>query len=118
MGGDRDRDELFDLFSEERTIRILHETHQTPRSVQELADICDVSGPTLYRHVNALLEHDLLHEETKIDTQGNHYTVYENNIRDATIELTPATDEIHVDLTYRDPVEQFKHLWDDMKHDP
>jgi predicted transcriptional regulator len=117
MGDDRGANELFELFSDRRTIRILHETDRTPRSVQELADICDASGPTLYRHVDTLLEHDLLQQETEIDAQGNHYTVYENNIGRATIEISPDTGEIDVDLAYRDSVEQFKHLWEEMRHD-
>lgn len=82
-----------------------------------MSDICDVSGPTLYRHVNTLLEHDLLQQETELDAQGNHYTVYENNTRRATIEIFPDTGEIKVDLPYRDSVERFKHLWEEMRHD-
>jgi predicted transcriptional regulator len=117
MRGNGGESELFDLFSDRRTIRILQETDQTPRSVKELSAICDVSEPTLYRHVNTMLEHDLLQQETEIDTGGNHYTVYENNIRSATVDITPSSDEIHVDLTYRDSVEQFKHLWEGMKRD-
>lgn len=117
MGADGDRNELFELLSDQRTTRILYKTDQTPHSVKELADICDASGPTLYRHVNTMLEYDLLQQETEIDAQGNHYTVYENNIQSATIEITPVTEEIHVDLTYRDSVERFKHLWEGMKHD-
>jgi predicted transcriptional regulator len=117
MGERSDWDKLFELFSDRRTTRILYETGQTPRSVKELADICDASGPTLYRHVNTMLEYDLLQQETRIDAQGNHYTVYQSNIESATIEITPVTDEVHVDLTYRDSVEQFKHLWEGMKRD-
>ena len=117
MDDGREENDLFDLFSDRRTIRILHETDHEPRSVQELADVCNASEPTLYRHVNTLLEYDLLQQETEIDTQGNHYTVYENNIRSATVEISPASDEVHVDLTYRDSVDQFKRLWEEMKHD-
>jgi predicted transcriptional regulator len=117
MGATSDGNELFDLFSDRRTIRILHETDQNPRSVKELSTICEASEPTLYRHVNAMLEHDLLQQETEIDTGGNHYTVYENNIRSASVEITPSSDEIRVDLTYRDSAEQFKHLWEELKRD-
>jgi predicted transcriptional regulator len=117
MGDNGDGRELFELFSDRRTVRILHETDQEPRSVKELADACDVSGPTLYRHVNTLVEKNLLQQETNIDTDGNHYTVYKNNIRNATVTITPATDDIRVELTYRDSVEQFKRLWEDIRHD-
>lgn len=117
MAENSTRSELFELFSDRRTIRILHETDESPRSVQQLADICDVSGPTVYRHVNTLLDHDLLTQETKIDTKGNHYTVYKNNVKTVDISISPPADEITVDLNFCDSVDRFQQLWEDMKHE-
>lgn len=117
MDHERGENELFDLCSDRRTIKILHETDRKPCSVQDLAEVCDASGPTLYRHINTLLDHDLVEKETKIDSEGNHYTVYTNNIQRATIEIHPATEEVTVDLSHRDSVDQFKRLWKEMKHE-
>jgi predicted transcriptional regulator len=117
MGGEDGRRDLFDLLSDERTMQILTETDGDSRSVEQLADACEASGPTLYRHVNALLDHDLLQQETEIDARGNHYTVYRSNVQSVDIRLDPSEEAVHIDLTYRDSVDQFKHLWEEMKHD-
>lgn len=117
MGEDAGERDLLELLAAERTMQILSETDGKPRSVEELTDVCEASGPTLYRHVNAMLEHDLLQEETELDAGGNHYTVYRNNVRDVVIKLDPAAADVVVDLTYRDAADQFEQLWEDMKYD-
>lgn len=111
------RRELCELFCAPRTQTILHETDGQPRSVPELAAVCDASEPTLYRQVNEMLDRGLLREETETDADGNHYTVYRNNVRSADITIDPRSDDVTVDITYDDTSDQFKHLWEDLKHD-
>lgn len=64
-----------------------------------------------------MLDRGLLHEETATDADGNHYTVYRNNVRRTDISIAPRADEVTVDITYEDATDQFKHLWEDLKHD-
>lgn len=121
MPGETDTDggdspELFDLVIEPTTRAVLEAVNDEPLSAKELADRCDVSGPTMYRRVNAMEEFDLLTTGTQIDPNGNHYTVYESNVDQIEVEIDPSNGEVTVDLTYRDSTDQFIHLWEGLRH--
>jgi predicted transcriptional regulator len=118
MGDGTGERALCELFCAPRTTKILTETDGAPKSVQELSAVCDASDPTLYRQVNDLLDRGLLREETQTDEGGNHYTVYRNNVKRADIRIDPETDDVTVDLTFKDTSDQFKRIWEDMRHDP
>ncbi|WP_311172190.1 helix-turn-helix domain-containing protein [Halobellus ordinarius] len=111
------RRELRELLCAPRTKKILHETERKPQSVGELSTVCDASEPTLYRQVNSLLDRGLLREETEIDDNGNHYTVYRNNVKRADIQIRPQNSEVEIDLTFKDVSDQFKNLWEDLRND-
>lgn len=111
-----DSPELFDLVIEPTTRAVLEAVDDEPLSAKELADRCDVSGPTMYRRVNAMEEFDLLTTGTQIDPNGNHYTVYESNVDQIEVEIDPSNGEVSVDLTYRDSTDQFIHLWEGLRH--
>lgn len=97
------------------TQSILRAIDSEPLSAKELADHCDVSGPTMYRKVNTMKEYDLLNEGTEIDRNGNHYTVYESNVDAIQIAIDPSETAIDIDVTYRDTTEQFIHLWEGLR---
>lgn len=117
MGDGTGQRELCELFCAPRTVTILNETDGEPLSVRELSAACDASNPTLYRQVNDLLDRGLLREETAADENGNHYTVYRNNVKRVNITVEPRSGDVRVDLTFKDTTDQFKHLWEGMKHD-
>jgi len=112
---DRNTQELFDLVIEETTRSILEAVDGEALSAKELADRCDVSGPTMYRRVNAMREFDLLRTSTEIDPDGNHYTVYESNVDRVQIELDPGDEGVIVDVSYRNRTDQFIHLWEGLR---
>lgn len=115
MGGGHT--ELFELFSAPRTLAILHATDEEPQSVDQLAETCDASDPTIYRQVNEMVDRDLLEADTEIGEDGHHYTVYRNNVERVDVRLKPPDDDVHVDLIYKRAADQFKHLWEDMSHE-
>lgn len=106
---------LFDLLIEPTTRRILSAVADDGLPVKELADRCGVSGRTMYRKVDRLREFDLLQADTKIDPNGNHYTVYESNVERVRITMTPGEREIDVDVTFRSSTDQFVNLWEGLK---
>lgn len=113
--GEGDTRALFDLLIEPTTGEILHVVDEEALPAKDIAERCDVSGPTIYRKLNAMQEFDLLATRTEIDRYGNHYTVYESNVDHVQISLTPSENEIGVDVTYRSTTEQFIHLWEEFK---
>lgn len=83
-------------------------------SAQELADHCDTSLPTIYRRINALLEYDLLQEETQIDEDGNHYKTFETNLERIVFEINDGAVDIDIELR-KDLVDQFDEFWHDLE---
>lgn len=69
-------DDLFEILSDERVRAILIETKKQKRSVQGLETVLDASQSSIYRRVNVMTDCALLEEETKVDEDGHHYSVY------------------------------------------
>lgn len=108
-------DEFFRLLVDPTTQRVLRAVDSDALSAKELADRCDVSGPTMYRKVNTMQEFDLLDERTEIDRDGNHFTVYESNVDTVQITIDPSEGTTDIDVTYRSTTDQFVHLWEGLK---
>ena len=108
---------LFRLLVDPTTREVLHAVDREAMSAKELADRCDVSGPTMYRKVNAMLEFDLLETGTRIDPNGNHYTVYRSNVDHVRVAMDPSANRTDVDVTYRRRADQFIHLWEGLTNE-
>lgn len=108
-------DELFRLLVDPMTRSILRAVDTDRRSAKELAEQCDVSGPTMYRKVNTMQEYNLLTEGTEIDRDGNHYTVYESNVETIQMAIDPSKETPEINVSYRSTTEQFIHLWEGLK---
>ena len=91
-----------DLLGGELDRRILELTDEQPRSAEDVADECDASLPTVYRHVDDLASAGLLTERTEYDTQGNHYNTYAAALEQATIRVEDGQLEMSVS-TVEDP---------------
>lgn len=97
------------LLEDETSRRILVEAYGRSMSVSELNDRCDASKPTVYRRLEDLRECEFLHQETRIDPDGNHHPVYATNVRTVTFELSADGVEFAVDR--REPMaDQFTRL--------
>ena len=105
MSADWDPNTVFDVLGDEEARRLLAAANLEPVSAQELADGLDVSEATVYRRVDACTEYDLLVERTRVDDDGNHYTVYETKLQRACFEIDGGGYDVNVERR-RDAVDR------------
>jgi|AntRauTorcE11898_2_1112593.scaffolds.fasta_scaffold24726_2 DNA-binding transcriptional ArsR family regulator len=78
---------LFDLLGTPLDRRILELTDERARSAEEVAERCDASLPTVYRHLDDLVSAGLLAERTQYEDDGTHYKTYAATLSAATVRL-------------------------------
>lgn len=71
-----DANSVFDLVGNELARKILVLTSEEALSAEELAQRCDASQPTVYRRLDALESYDMVREQTRYDSDGNHRSAY------------------------------------------
>lgn len=109
--------DVFDLFGDSLARRILVLASDRPLSADDLADQFDVSRPTIYRRVNALIDYDLLREQQEIDVDGNHYQVFETTLKRITFEIEGGG--YTIDMTMRQSLaNQFESFWTGLEESP
>lgn len=84
-------DDVFDVLADDRVRSILVATNVRTRSVHDLTRVCEGSQSAIYRRVSILLEHGFLKEQTKVDADGHHYSVYEPDFENVDIRLDTDT---------------------------
>lgn len=102
-------DSVFEILADKKARQILAATNVSPRSAQDLVEVCDGSLSAIYRRIDVMNEYDFLDEETKIDPNGHHYRIFEPDFNQLDVELEHAT--IVVDLNkaeYSEPWPQVK----------
>lgn len=105
---------IFDVFGDTLARRILVFASDRPVSADDLATELDVSRPTVYRRVNALIAYDLLRERQEIDVNGNHFQSYETTLQRVTFEIENGG--YNIDLTMRQNLaDQFESFWSDLE---
>lgn len=104
---------VFEIFGDELTRQILVLASEEPLSAGELSEHLDASLPTVYRRVNALLEHDLIAEHQQIDRDGNHYKTFETTLKRVSFEIEAGGYNVDVEMR-RSLVDQFGELWSDL----
>jgi len=90
--------DLLDLLSDQYTARILEALSVEPRPARELATVCDMSRPTVYRRLDRLQEHGLVSTDDALDPDGHHRKVFATALEQVTIELTDVDPAIHLVL--------------------
>lgn len=109
-------EEVLDTIGDELAREVLAAVSEESRPAKELADVCDLSLPTVYRRVETLQKYDLVREETRVASDGNHYKVYEANFDSTVISLDD--DEFDVRIYRRGNLpDRFSELWDDLGSD-
>lgn len=93
-------DQLLDLLGSEVNRRVLALTSEEPRSAEEIAERCEASLPTVYRHIDDLRTDGLLHEQTRYDQRGNHFKTYEAALEAVSVRV--ADGEVVVDAEWSD----------------
>lgn len=113
MDDDRSIEDILNTIGDEHARTVLAAISREPRSAKQLADVCDLSLPTIYRRLEVLEEHELITERTAVAEDGNHYNVYECNF-DSTV-ITLEDDEYQVRIYRKENVpERFSQLWDEL----
>lgn len=104
-------EELLDVLGHECSRRILSETKDQPMTAKQLSERCPVSTTTVYRHINALLDCGLLHQETAVRADRAGTKFYEPTFD--FIEITLGDDGFQAEIsTERSAVERFASLFD------
>jgi predicted transcriptional regulator len=111
---DHRADELLDLLGEERVRQILAATSRDPLSAKELSEECDVALSTIYRRVEDMVANDLLVEQTQIETDGSHHSVYEANVDHVDVDIEDGTIDIKMDIR-EDAAQRFSRIWSDIR---
>jgi predicted transcriptional regulator len=104
--------DIFDLFGDELTRRILVLASDQPISADDASSVVDASPPTIYRRFNALLEHDLVKEQQQIDKNGNHYKTFETTLNKVVFEIDDGGYNINLQMR-KSLVDQFVDMWFD-----
>lgn len=110
---DRGVDDVLHVINYENARQILALTRRNPMSAEELAKQCEASMTTIYRRINELLDCELLEERIRIDSDGNHYRVFETDVERISLLIEPERFRIEVRFT-RDIVDKFGEFWQDL----
>ncbi len=105
--------DVFDLFGDELTRRILILASDHPLSADDAASMLDASPPTIYRRFNALHEYDLVKERQQIDKDGNHFKTFETTLNKVVLEIEDGGFNINLQMR-KSLVNQFGDMWSDL----
>ena len=114
MSTSKDTAELLELLGEERVRQILAATSREPLSAKELSEECDVALSTIYRQVEDMIAADLLVEQTQLESDGSHHSIYEANIDHLDVDIADGTIEISVHVR-EDAAQRFSRIWRDIR---
>lgn len=105
-----DSSSVLDLLADPYARKILTAANEEPMTAKALSNACDASLPTIYRRVSTLDEHGLLEEETVVDPDGSHRSVYRTTVE--SVQATVEGDELQVVVDTRDDLaDNFTDLW-------
>jgi predicted transcriptional regulator len=109
----RSVEDILDTIGDDYARDILVALRDEPRPAKELAAVCDISLPTVYRRLELLEEHDLVTSTTRVDDSGNEFRRYECNFERTVISLA---DDAYTVRIYRSEnlPGRFSRLWDDL----
>ena len=106
---------VLDVLGDQYARTILRATDGTPKSASELHEEYDLSRATISRRVNQLMEHQLVTEETRIDTDGgHHFHIYEAAIDRLVVKLADGEFDIRIELR-GDAADRFTRMWHQLR---
>lgn len=109
-----DVEEIFSILEDEYSRKILKATSIEPMSAKELGEKYNMSASTVSRRLNKLSQQGLIKENTKLDPDGHHYSVYKTNLEKISIELREGSFKIKVEIE-EDAVDRFTTMWQEMR---
>lgn len=76
----------------------------------------DVSETTVYRRLETLKEHGLVHESIRVEKDGNHRRVYRATIKHVEVDIT--NEEVTARVEWEeDAADRFTRLWEGLRGD-
>lgn len=115
MGDDGETD-VVKLLSDEYNQRILQYTRENAQSVAALSERCDADPSTIYRRIEELESHGLVHGQHQLDPGGHHYTVYTATLREVLIRLEADGFDIEIErIADESPADRFTRLYEGFK---
>jgi predicted transcriptional regulator len=109
--GDPALTDVVALLDDQYARAILEATSEEPKSAKCLGEECDASLPTVYRRVESLQECGLLREETRLQDDGNHFSVYAATLRRFSVELAEGSFDMELERTEQDVADTFTDMW-------
>jgi predicted transcriptional regulator len=111
-----DADSILDLLADPYARKILTAANEEPMTAKTLSRVCDASLPTIYRRVATLDEHGLIEEQTVVDPDGSHRSVYRTTVE--SVQATVQGNEMCVVVDTRDDLaDNFTDLWSGLRGD-
>jgi DNA-binding transcriptional ArsR family regulator len=111
---ERSVEEVLDTIGDDYARQILASLSRESRPAKELAEVCDISLPTVYRRLELLEEQELVTGYTETDEDGNEFKLYECNFESTVISLDD--DEYDVRIYRKENLAgRFSELWDDLQ---
>lgn len=105
--------DVFDVFGDSLSRQILIMASEQPMAADDLAERLQVSEPTIYRRLNALIDYDLLRVDREVNTGGNDYKTVETTLRRVAFEIENGG--YTIDLQMRQSIaSQFESFWTDL----
>lgn len=106
--------EILTLLGDEYVQRILVATHENPQSAKQISETLDAAQSTVYDRADAMVDHGLLVEHTRIMDDGSHHSAYESTVDHLDIDIDD--DELAVHVERRETAaERFTKIWGDIR---
>ncbi len=109
-----DREEIFSILDDEYSRKILKATSIEPMSAKQIEEKYDMSASTVSRRLNNLSQQGLIKENTKLDPNGHHYSIYKTNLEKISIELIEGSFKIKVEIE-EDAADRFTDMWEKIR---
>lgn len=109
-----DPDELLELLGDPYVRTILRAASQEPMSAKELSEECDSALSTVYRRVDDLIEYDLLVEQTAMERDGSHHSVYATRLDLLTVRVANGEFDMALEVERSAP-ERFTSMWENIR---
>lgn len=105
---------VLDLFGDSIARAILLLANDDPVAVREIAEILDVSDPTVYRRIGPLVDANLLEERRQIDRDGTQHKVYETILDEVTFKIEGDSYTVDTQID-QDLAEDFESVWSELE---
>ena len=113
MDEDRTIEDVLDTIGDDNAREVLAAISEEARPAKDVAAVCDLSLPTVYRRIEMLKEHELVVSETAVAEDGNHYEIFKSNFDGTVIRLRD--DEYDVRIYRKENLpDRFSSLWDEL----